>query len=68
MGEVAQRLGIGRTTCYAWAKRGRLPVIRREGSMYVPRHALEALIATDAREAVDNLADPEEADAAEARR
>lgn len=55
LSEVAQIVGVGRSTVYRWAHAGHLPVIRRAGGMYVPRKALEAFLAAEAEAALENL-------------
>lgn len=55
LSEVAEIVGIARSTAYEWAHAGRLPVIHRPGGMYVPAAALEAFLAAEAEEALDNL-------------
>lgn len=47
--EAARRLGIGRSTAFAAAKRGDLPSIRIGGRVVVPIAALDRLLAGEKR-------------------
>jgi len=42
--EVAERLGIPRSTAYQWANEGRIPTIRQGRVLLVPVRALEEWI------------------------
>jgi excisionase family DNA binding protein len=42
--EAARVLGIGRGSCYALARSGRLPTVRLGRRLLVPRKALEAMV------------------------
>ncbi len=48
--EAAAVLGIGRTKCYELVASGRLPVVRIDGAVRVPRAALMAWIAENTSE------------------
>ncbi len=48
--EVAQRLGIGRSTAYRHIQAGRIPSIRIGGSVRVPERALDAWEAAATRQ------------------
>jgi excisionase family DNA binding protein len=46
---AAQLLMVGRATAYAWARDGRLPVVRVNGLIRVPRAALMQWIEAQSR-------------------
>ena len=47
--EVAEVLGIGRSTAYAAARDGSLPVLRIAGRLLVPTAKLAAMLGLDER-------------------
>jgi len=55
MTEVAEIMGVARSTAYLMANTGRLPVVRRRGRMFVPRAALAAWLAAESEAALENL-------------
>ncbi len=48
-------LGCSVSTTYRMAHAGRLPVVHRQGGMFVPRAALDAFLAAEAEAALENL-------------
>ena len=67
LAECAEVLGCSVSTCYRMAHTGRLPVIHRQGGMYVPAAALAAFLAAEAEAALENLASDGPGPADEAR-